>query len=60
MLNTAMRGSKKRCQGGGRVERRKVKKDFVEEVFLNDKMNSTEKKAGRGRTNKIKMPTYTR
>lgn len=48
MLNTAMKGSKESCQGQGRVEWHKVRKGFIEEVFLSilSKMSSAEKRQG--------------
>lgn len=54
MLNIAMRGFNGKMPGwewGGMTQSQKA---FVEEVFLNSKMTSIEKKTGR--TNEIKMP----
>ena len=62
MLNTAMKSLKERCQGRHGVEWHKVRKGFVEEVFLASgmiKMNSTGKKVVGGKgTNKIKIQPY--
>lgn len=50
-------GFKGKMPGWGWGAMTKSQKGFAEEVFLNGKMNSTEKTAGGGRrTNKIKIP----
>lgn len=55
MLNTAMKSLKERCQGRHGVEWHKVRKGFVEEVFLsmwNDKNEQHRKKDSERKKNK--------